>query len=62
MFPSCHWSWEAEGIGKTGRGGGSLNFRLEEEDEERGWNESERRTKMVNWEMGFVMFKVWVNG
>lgn len=48
MLPSCHWSWEAEGRGKMGRGGGLTNEFTEEK--------SVRRIRKVIWEMGFVSF------
>ena len=48
MLPSCHWSCRAEGRGKMGRGGGGLT--RNEFTQER----SERRTRKVIWEMGFV--------
>lgn len=59
MLASCHWSCEAEGMGRTGRGGGPLT-RLEEE--ETGVNES-RRTNMEKFEIGIVNFgRLWVLG
>ena len=50
MLPSCHWSWEAEGRGRMGRGGGLTNEFTEEK--------SVRRIRKVIWEMGFVSFCV----
>ena len=59
MLASCHWSCEAEGIGRTGRGGGALTF---EEEEESGVNES-RRANWAKCDMGIVNFeRLWVLG
>lgn len=32
MWPSCHWSWGEEGMGRMGRGGG-LTIGFEEEED-----------------------------
>lgn len=56
MWPSCHWSWGAEGRGSIGRGGGFLSNEDEQEVEE---SESERRSK--RWSLGMELgIGVWV--
>lgn len=35
ILPSCHWSWEADGMGKMGSGGGSSGSTVKDKEEEK---------------------------